>query len=345
MIKKPSWFLSITAATALVVLALPLSLMLWLALASSRDPATALPMPGFGPNSKPLVQTTTLDDQPTSRTREAVTINDPAVGRIRFVVDQPADTEETARLPVMILLGGAPLGEQALAYMPPVGPNAIVSLDWPMPVPDDLPRDWQLALAAPDLRVDILSSPGQVTAVYNWLLNQDWVDTDRISLIGVSLGALIAPAAQHMIEQQISENMPDPAIAATLLAFGGADLQAMIAENPTLKATQWAAERPWLLGWLAWAGAKALHPMEPSHYLQGLGGQFMVVNASRDGVIPQSSVNQFTRLVPEPKDTATIAGGHIGPGPETPRILRTLTGVATGWLIGLDVVNEPNSGS
>ena len=102
---------------------------------------------------------------------------------------------------------------------------------------------------------------------------------------------------------------------------------------------------PPLLGWLAWAGAKALHPLEPANYLRDLNGQFMVVNASRDGVIPQASVDRFTALVPTPKDTATIAGGHIGPDPETPRILRTRTRIATGWLIGLGVVNEPTSGS
>ena len=338
MIKKPSWFISILLATLMVVIALPLSLFLWLAMADQRPGVESLPVPA----GNPTITIAAIPDTPTDRQRRAIRLQDEAVGPVGFVIDQPLRMRPDADLPVMILLGGTPKGEQALAYMPPVGNNAIVSLDWPMPVPDDLPRDLQLVLDAPSLRVDILRAPGQVAAVYDWLHAQDWVDQDRISIIGVSLGAMIAPAAQFLIEQHSPSQTP---IAATLLAFGGADLKPIIAENPSLQNTSWARERPWLLGWLAWAGAKALHPMEPANYLHDLTGQFMVVNASRDGVIPQASVDRFTALVPTPKDTATIAGGHIGPDPETPRILRTLTGIATGWLIGLDVVNEPNSGS
>ncbi|MEO0394313.1 MAG: hypothetical protein AAF213_13915 [Pseudomonadota bacterium] len=362
------WIKSILGAVIITVLALPLSLAVWLATADWVDPAKSLPRPGDNPVLLNLEPPPQVD----GRLRNYYWLDDLRVGPVRFIIDRPRGSDTLEPLPVIILLGGAPLGQEALAYMPPVGRNAIVSLDWPMPVPDDLERDLNLLFQEPalrpstfgdsdeaeamrqlwrqqvdallniaGLRSDILRAPGQVAAVHQWLRQQNWVDPTRISLIGVSLGAVIAPAAQHMIEAITPQTDGNPPISASLLAFGGTNIERMITENPSLKATDWVTGWPTALPLLGWAGGKALHPLEPSHYLPQLSGQFMVVNASRDGVIPQASVNEFTALVPEPKDTATIAGGHIGPDPETPRILRTLTGIATGWLMGLEAVNAP----
>ncbi|MEM6901737.1 MAG: hypothetical protein AAF556_00680 [Pseudomonadota bacterium] len=261
---------------------------------------------------------------------------EPSLGEIGFTVQRP-DTDNTRRVPVILLLGGAPKGRQALAFMPPVAQNAVVSLDWPMPVPDDMPRGWDLLPAAPSLRGNILRAPGQVAAIYYWVRAQPWADPDRISLVGVSLGALVAPAAQFLIQEQTNQ----PPLAATLLAFGGAGIDQMVRHNPSLANTPLFKDNPWALDMLGWAAGRALYPVEPAHYLPRLTGQFMVVNASADTVIPASAVDQLTNLTPSPKDTLTIDGGHIGPDPETPRILRTLTAVATGWLVGQGVVNPP----
>ncbi|MBV6631512.1 MAG: hypothetical protein KI792_00620 [Alphaproteobacteria bacterium] len=321
----------------LLAISMPLALILWLETVDWRAPPDALPRPSSDATARASGEPKPVGDLDTAPHLQDWTIEEPALGQIGFTVQKPAQLEEEERLPVIILLGGAPEGRQALTYMPPVGQNAVISLDWPMPVPDDMPRGWDLIPAAPSLRTDILAAPGQIAAIYHWARSQPWVDADRISLVSVSLGALIAPAAQYLIQEQ-TEGQP---LAATLLAFGGAGIDQMVRANPTLAQSPIFEGRDWAQEAVAWAAGRALYPVEPSHYLPRLVGQFMVVNASADSVIPASSVELLTNLTPSPKDTLTIDGGHIGPDPETPRILRTLTSVATGWLIGQGVVNPP----
>lgn len=370
----------LVSLTLLLIISMPLALVLWLETVDWRAPPDALPRSTSTATATPVGEPKPLAEDGTGPTLQDWTITDTALGQIGFTVQRPSEEEaaeveepdaeaadqdepedeapldqpETAelaedatepgvtaeddgRLPVIILLGGAPEGRQALTYMPPVGDNVVISLDWPMPVPDDLPRGWDLVPSALDLRTDILSAPGQVSAVYFWARSQPWADPDRISLIGVSLGALVAPAAQFLIQEQ-TEGQP---LAATLLAFGGAGIEDMVQSNPTLAKAPAFIDRPWAIDALGWAAGRALYPIEPAEYLPKLRGQFMVVNASADGVIPASAVERLTNLTPAPKDTLTIDGGHIGPDPETPRILRTLSAVATGWLVGQGVVNAP----
>ena len=337
--QRIGWLGPILLATVIILPALPLSALLWVATLDWQDPIAALPRPAGSGTVERLFETTD-----NGRIVTDWQLMDEAVGKVTFVVDrpQPPDTGLSAAgntpVPTIILLGGAPKGRQALAFMPAVGENAVVSLDWPMPIPDEMPRSWGLLPEAPALRRDILSAPGQIAAVYDWLSAQDWVDRDRISLVGVSLGAMIAPSAQFLIEEASAADKP---LAASLLAFGGVDIPAMIEANPALGNSPWLRDNPSRLAWLGWLAGKMLAPIEPAHYLPRLNGQFLVVTASRDGVIPKASAERMIALTPEPKDMVAITGGHIGPDPETPRILRTLSGIATGWMLGLDVVNPP----
>jgi hypothetical protein len=325
-------------ATLVVLVALPLALVLWLATADWVPPERSLPRPAVD-----AVAESGLMVVENGREISQWRLHDRNVGEVGFVLDRPAapaaaPSVDGGKRPAMILLGGAPKGEQALAYMPPLGENIVISLDWPMPVPGRMPRGLDIIPAAPSLRHDILSAPGQVAAAYFWLTAQPDVDPERISLIGVSLGALVAPAAQYLIEQESGREHP---VAATLLAFGGSGLGALVAANPLLSEAPLFAGRPWALELLGWVTDHALYPVEPAHYLPRIGGRFMVINASADTVIPQTSAARFTELTPDPKDVLRIAGGHIGPDPETPRILRSLTGIATGWLTGIGAVNPP----
>lgn len=225
-VQRTGWLGPILLATVIIQLALPLSALLWVATLDWQDPIAALPRPAGSGTVERLFETTH-----NGRIVTDWQLMDEAVGKATFVVDrpQPADTAaDNAPVPTIILLGGAPKGRQALAFMPAVGENAVVSLDWPMPIPDEMPRSWGLLPEAPALRRDILSAPGQIAAVYDWLSAQDWVDRDRISLVGVSLGAIIAPSAQFLIEEASAADKP---LAASLLAFGGVDIPAMIEAN------------------------------------------------------------------------------------------------------------------
>ncbi len=250
-----------------------------------------------------------------------VVLRGAAVGDVRLVVSLP-DPIPPERLPLIVVLGGLEGGTRSIRRISEVigdpGPNAFLAYDWPLP-PEE-PGLLEIALHLPELRRSVLSVPGQVDALLAWATRQPWADPDRVSLLGFSLGAFVAPAAQRVSQARGS------AVQWTIIAYGGAPIGAVIAAHPAVK--------PAWLGPLLGAGADLLlRPVEPGEHLPHLRGRFLVLRAGRDRLIAPAAADRLSELTPEPRTVVVIEGDHMGLGPSKKKLLEKVVAVSRAWMI------------
>lgn len=280
-----------------------------------RDPLAALPAPP--PPAQAQAQAQTLSEAATiDRIERIIELPGDGTGPTGLFVSLPAH-RPNGRLPIVILLGGLGSGAKNARYVPKPGNNALIAYDWPMPL--RIPTGLSILPETPDLHARLMSIPAQVTAAIAWAKRQSWADGTRISLLGFSLGALVAPAIQRMAENR------GHAIYRTVLAYGGVGLGDLIAHHPRIRSLSGGA----LLGHLA---DLLLRPLEPAHHLPHLRGQFLVITGYDDIFIPRHASVRLHALVPEPKTVIAKEGGHIGVGPNQIERLEEIVALSQAWL-------------
>jgi hypothetical protein len=251
------------------------------------------------------------------RKRLFATLATERLGEVSIVVDLPEPLPARERLPVVLVLGGLAGGERNIGWITAPGPNAIVGYDWP--VPTAMPQGMELAVRFLDIRAAALSIPGQLATALLWLRAQPWADGERVSMLGFSLGALAAPAAQRVAAAAGME------VGWTVLAYGGAPLGDLVAANPFLK-PDWA--RPLLRV----ATDVVLRPGEPSLHLPHLAGRFLVLEGREDAFVPPRAAARYRSLTPEPKTVVAFEGGHMGVGPGQLELLEKIIRASRAWL-------------
>jgi hypothetical protein len=289
----------------------------WLEL---RDPLATLPRATENP-----IATGFAAEPRNGRTLQHVVLDAPGVGRIGLAISLP-DPLPRRPLPIVMVLGGLATGESNIRHIPGGGDNAIVGYDWP--IPTALPQGWGFVREAPDLYDRILRVPGQIAAALDWLAGQGWADPGRTSLLGFSLGALAAPAAQRLAE------LRGRTIGWTALAYGGSPIGALLAANPHMK-PRWAAP---ILSVIA---DVVLRPVEPGEHLPHLRGRFLVVGGRDDAFIPEAAARRVRDLALEPKTIVLLEGGHMGVGANRQALLAEVIAVTTRWLAEEKAVNPP----
>ena len=157
----------------------------------------------------------------------------------------------------MILAGGLRTGREALRHVSRPGRNAVIAYEYPLD-PARL-RQGFLPARIVAARRAALAVPGQLAAVLRWTRTQPWADPERVSLVGVSLGALVLPAAARVAAAH--GEAPGP----TILAYGGTDLGGI------LRAAL-AGDHPWLGAVVGWLGGLGLRALEPAAHLPHLAG-------------------------------------------------------------------------
>ncbi len=288
--------------------------------AASYHPLAFLPGPerGLAARQTPLAATA-------GRKMLHVTLGSPKLGDIGFTVNLP-DPLPAGKLPVVFVMGGLASGEENIRLIENPGPNVLVGYDWPIPVffPEgrDVPRQ------LPSLYWRALTIAGQAGSALRWLAQQPWADPARLSLLGYSLGGLAAPAVQHAAQQ---DGIP---VGWTILAYGGAPLHALFAGDPYI-------EPAWARTLLAPCVGFLLRPLEPTVHLPRLSGRFLVLEGQDDRLIPEAARKRLADAVPQPKTVVTLAGQHMGAGPDEAALLDTIIAASRDWLIANDAVNAP----
>lgn len=99
------------------------------------------------------------------------------------------------KLPLLLVLGGYMTGKDAVDLVGEPDGIAYAAIDYPYQGSQALSEFWASVAAIPDVQRAFLDSPAAVSLALEWLLQQPWVDPERVELVGVSLGVPFAAAA------------------------------------------------------------------------------------------------------------------------------------------------------
>jgi hypothetical protein len=274
-------------------------------------------MPGRALSSVPPVAYATLTSiaptqQEAGRKIQHVTLADPRLGKIGFAISLP-ETESEGRLPVVFVLGALGSGQHSVGLIQSPGAAAIVGYDWP-----HLPNRFGLHEIV-SMRELALAIPSRMSAISRWTLAQPWADSGRVTLIGFSLGAIAAPAAEQMMQAQGTD------VRWTVLADGGAPISAVVAGDQQI-------QPPWLRRFAALVAESLFRPVDPALHVSHLSGHFLLISSAADTTIPRAASERLEELAPQPKQMIQLPGGHVGTSGAKLELLNAAVVATRRWL-------------
>jgi pimeloyl-ACP methyl ester carboxylesterase len=250
--------------------------------------------------------------QEAGRKIQHVTLADPRFGKIGFAISLP-ETESRHKLPVVFVLGALGSGQHSVGLIHDAGAAAIVGYDWPA-----LPRRYGLR-AIVSLQENALAIPSRMSALSRWTLAQPWADPRRVTLVGFSLGAIAAPAAEDMMQAQGTR------VRWTVLADGGAPISAVVAGDQQI-------QPPWLRNVAAAVAESLFRPMDPALHVSHLSGRFLLISSADDTTIPRAASQRLEELAPQPKQMIQLPGGHVGTSGAKLELLNAAVVATRRWL-------------
>jgi dienelactone hydrolase len=213
---------------------------------------------------------------------------------IRYPTDDP--------LPVLLVLGGHRTGSDAVELFGNVGKRAVVALDYPYDGPERVKGFGAIAKTIPLARQAFLDTPPAVSLVVDWLLEEPWVDSGQLMIVGASLGVPFAATAAAR----------DARISGAILVHGAADnrlwLEAQVARRIDTKFMH----RPLgtILYWLAYGpvlnSAERVARISPRPVL--------IIGAQNDERTPHGQTELLYAAAKQPKLLRWTGGRHIQPG-------------------------------
>lgn len=253
-----------------------------------------------------------------------VRLLDPDNSPVNFSVSLPKGrfVDDTGdKLPTLVVISGFRSARQNLERIPEPGPNAIISYEYPYE-----PKEWKDASSIGRVLIArrvAYRLPNDVAGLIAWIRRQHWADPERISLVGVSLGAVALPVINRRALATGKTTGP------SVMAYGGVDLQALAAAN--LGGPGWFRE---IASWAIWL---FLRPLEPATHLKEISGPFLLINGKTDERLPAESVRQLHALTPEPKTIINVDGPHIDGN--RPKIIENTVRLARVWLVSQGALN------
>ena len=189
--------------------------------------------------------------------------------------------EADGKLPVLLVLGGENTGKDAVDLGGVPDGVAYAAIDYPYRGDRDLNGFWRTAGALPDIQRAFLDTPPALSLAISWLTQQDWVDANRIEIVGVSLGVPFA-AVSGALDKRLSR---------VWLLHGGADNLEWIdhagredIKNDTLR--RWVARAALLLV----RGSS----FETTRWLPEIAPRPLVIVAAKDDdFVPRKAVEPF----------------------------------------------------
>lgn len=292
----------------------------WIAWQLMRDPLAALPHEPAGLRIVSEERHAPADSAGAREHRRLVLMSTGGE-TIRITVNLPAPAPARP-LPVLILLGGLRTGQNNVKYVSKPGDNVIIGYEYP--IAKKIRFGPAIIWEAPALRSAVLQVPGQVAAVIRWTRAQPWADPARVSVLGISLGALYLPAVHRLARDH------DLPLGPAIMAYGGADIAALLSNRLDIGPR-------WLRDLLAASAAVLLRPVEPALHLPGLRGEFLLIIGADDSLIPEASARLMQELTPQPKTVIRLEGGHIRGGKT--ELAKTIVAISRGWLLERRAIN------
>lgn len=132
--------------------------------------------------------------------RETLELESSSGLRVDMRIRRPALDTDT-RVPVLLIIGGHRTGKNAVDLAGPPNGIAFAAIDYPYRGSHRLDSAWQTVSAIPDIQRAFLDTPPSLSLALQWLVDQPWVDTERVELVGVSLGVPFAAVAGALNER------------------------------------------------------------------------------------------------------------------------------------------------
>lgn len=221
---------------------------------------------------------------------------------VSFRILRAADADEP--LPVLMILGGHRTGSRVVELFSNVETRSVVGVEYPYDGPDKVKGLIPIVETTPLVRQAFLDTVPAVSLVLDWLLEQPWVDKNRIILVGASLGVPFAAAAAARDER----------ITALMLVHGAADNRLWIEMQIARRVDTEFLHYPLsiVLHWMAYGSVLDT----PAHVASIEPRPVLIVGAREDERTPAGQELLLYELAGEPRRLRYTNGQHVEPDRE-----------------------------
>ncbi len=242
-------------------------------------------------------------------TEQSITVHGQLSESVRLVSDSGLQVsfriirneEHNAPLPVLVVLGGHRTGSDAVDLFGDVGDRAVVGVDYPYDGPEKVKGMMPIVKTVPLARHAFLDITPAISLIIDWLVEQAWVDQNRMVVIGASLGVPFAAAAAAR----------DKRITGLMLVHGAADnrlwFQVQVARRIDAEFLHYPLAT--VLNWLAYGPIfdtnKHIATVSPRPVL--------VIGARHDERTPAGQTESLFNAAHNPKRLRWTEGQHIQP--------------------------------
>jgi len=247
------------------------------------------------------IETAIADNSITGDGRRAETVrltSDSGLA-VSFRIVRSADTDTP--LPILMILGGHRTGGDVVDLYSGISERAVVGVDYPYDGPDKVKGVLPIARTLPVARQAFLDTVPALSLVLDWLVQQAWVDKNRIVLVGASLGVPFAAKAAARDER----------IAGLMLVHGAADnrlwAEVQVARRINTEFLHYPLSN--VLNWLAYGPIfdTSVHVAEMSPR------PVLIVGAREDERTPAGQQELLFDAAHEPKRLRYTDGQHVQP--------------------------------
>jgi hypothetical protein len=217
---------------------------------------------------------------------------------VELTVREPANARSPR--PLVVLLGGRRTGRDAALLLENVQGVVLASLSYPYrgDLDAELPV---LLLDLPELQRALIDTPPAVLLALDYLLQQPFVDPDRVELVGVSFGAFVV-SVPGAIDERIRR---------VWLIHGAGEpvavLEHLLEPEIPFRPARRAVAR--LLAVLSCS-----HHLRPERWVGRIAPRpVIVVHSSEDEAFPRSSIEALHGALGESSEIIWVPGGHVKP--------------------------------
>ncbi len=206
------------------------------------------------------------------------------------------------KVPLVLILSGQETGKDAVELLGGTDGIAFAAIDYPYDGDKDLDGFWKSIYAIPDVQRAFIDSPPALSLALSWLLQQDWLDSERVELAGVSLGvpfALVAGA----VDERFSR---------VWMMHGGGDNVSWVAHNARRHIDTEVLRN--LTSRLALFMVYG-NSFEPQRWMPEIAPRPLIIVAAReDDYVPKESQQPLEEAAKSPHiEIVWTEGRHVGP--------------------------------